>query len=270
MSIVKKYSAGLSALGAALALGAATPASAALFDAGIPSGWDCTGTCGALGADGVVPLAPGVDSGSQYGYVSTANGVSMAGLGLGAETTGSVLRSSLFSAAAGDALKFQFDFVTTDGAGYADYAWSRLLDASFNQVALLFTARTTPSGNSVPGFGMPAIAATINPSTVTIAPNATTWSPVGSGCYSGGCGNTGWVESFYNIANAGSYYLEFGTVNWSDSIYHTGLAFDGITVGGQVIGTPPVTAVPEPGTFAMLGLGLAGLGYLRRRKAAAV
>ncbi|HUX29311.1 MAG TPA: hypothetical protein VMV78_01650 [Thiobacillus sp.] len=61
----------------------------------------------------------------------------------------------------GDELEFNFNFATPDGAGYADYGWARLLDSSSSVVAPLFTARTTPEGNSVPGFDMPVIDATI-------------------------------------------------------------------------------------------------------------
>ena len=56
-----------------LALGMMGPASAALFDAGLPAGWTANGNAGTLGANGVVTLAP--SGGSQYGYVSSNNGV---------------------------------------------------------------------------------------------------------------------------------------------------------------------------------------------------
>lgn len=236
-------------------------ATATAFDSGIPSGWSCTGNCGTLGADGVVTTSP---EGGAYGWVSSSGGVTGQGLGIGNETNGSVLHSNIFAANAGDDLQFYFNFVTSDGAGFADYGWARLLDSSLNEVALLFTARTTPSGNSVPGFGMPAIAATITPSTVTIIPGGPVWAPLGGSsgaCYDTGCGYSDWVESLYNIGVAGNHILEFGVVNWSDTGWDTGLAFDGITVAGV-----PIDPVPEHATVALLGLGLAGIGAMRRRR----
>lgn len=265
MSISKRSATNLAvvALCAAGTFSLSDAASATAFDGGIPAGWTCTGNCGTLGANGVVATSP---EGGSYGWVSTAGGISGNTLNLGSDTNGSTLRSSLFSASAGQNLQFFFNYVTSDGAGYADYAWARLLDSSLNQVALLFTARTTPSGNSVPGFGMPAIAATITPAFVTITPGAPTWSPLGSSsdtCYSTGCGYSGWVQSDYSIASAGNYYLEFGAANWVDTYYDSGMAFDGITVGGKPI-TP---TIPEPATLALLGLGLAGMGWVRRKTA---
>lgn len=53
-----------------------------IFDNGIPAGWSCNGNCGTSAADGVVTLAP--NGGTQYGWVSTAGGPDMSGLGLGA------------------------------------------------------------------------------------------------------------------------------------------------------------------------------------------
>jgi len=64
----------------------------------------------------------------------------------------------------------------------------------------------------------------------------------------------------YDIASAGDYVLEFGVVDFIDQIYDSGLAFDGILVGGK-----PIDEVPKPATLALLGLGLAGLGFMRRK-----
>lgn len=125
-----------------------------------------------------------------------------------------------------------------------------------------FTARTAPSGSIVPGAGMPPVEATLDLASVTIVAGGPVWSPLGdySGeCWDAGCGYTGWVESTYAIPTAGNYILEFGVVNWNDQFYDSGLAVDGITVAGQ-----PVSGVPEPSTFALLGGGLAAACLARR------
>lgn len=237
-----------------------------LFDEGIPAGWTTVGNAGTLGANGVVTFPDD----HRYGWVSTSGGVTGKYLDYIGGTNGSSLQSSVFSANVGDALDFQFNYVTSDGAGYADYAWARLLDSSFDEVALLFTARTKTSGSIVPGQDMPVPSATLTPPSVPIIPGGPVWSPLGSysgACYNTGCGYTDWVQSTYTIAGTGNYILEFGVANWSDEIYDSGLAFSGIMIGGVPIedqngnGTP----VPEPATMLLLGSSLIGLAGLRRK-----
>ena len=191
-------------------------------------------------------LPPNGDT--SYGWVSTWGGALGGGLpyivpgingGIG-NTNGSTLRSDPFAANAGDDLQFWFNYVTTDGAGFADYAWARLLDASNNEVALLFTARTKPTGSIIPGFGMPAPLATLLPASVPIIGGAPAWGPLGASsgtCYSTGCGYTGWVQANYSILAAGNYSVEYGVTNWSDTHFDSGLAFSGLTIEGAPVNT---------------------------------
>lgn len=249
---------GLATLVAASVIGIATESKAISL-----TGWSGVGNFGTSGADGVVTLSPFGDT--QYGWVSTAGGVNGVGLpgvgGSGSPTNGSVVNSPVFSANAGDTLEFFFNYVTSDGAGFADYGWAQLLDAALNPVALLFTARTTPGGDTVPGFSMPTPAATLTPASIPIIGGAPTWSPLGASsgtCFDTGCGYTGWVQASYNILSSGNYILQLGTVNWNDGLFQSGLAFDGATIGGTVIGEPEV--IPTPALIpGLLGLGAAAL-----------
>lgn len=254
---------------AALALSAQV-AIGQTFNAGIPSGWTTTGSAGTLGSDGVVTLAPG--GGGAYGWVSTDSGVTgVSPFSLGDETNGSVLRSTSFAAGVGDALDFKFNYVTSDGQTvggtyvYQDYGWARVLNASnLSQVALLFTARTEPSGSIIPGAGMALPEATLTPTQVPIVGGGPSWSALGSdsgACYGPGCGYTGWVDSHYAFAQAGNFILEFGVVNWADTAFQSGMAFDGITVAGN-----PIAPIPEPSTYAMLLAGLGMMGFMARRR----
>jgi hypothetical protein len=231
-----------------------------------PAGWACVGACGTLGADGVVTLSP--YGNPFYEYVSTSGGVSSAGeIASVGGTDGSMLSTPIFSANANDVLDFYFNFVTSDGAEYADYGWAELVDSSYNHVAWLFTGRTEPSGNIAPGSGLPGLDSILTPVTSAIISGGPAWSPLGSwsgACYAAGCGYTGWIDSQYTIAAPGNYILEFGVTNLLDQIYDTGLAIDGVKVAGTPI---PVGTVPEPGTLLLLGSGLVGVvGMIRRRR----
>lgn len=240
----------------------------------LPAGWVVEGNAGTSSPNGDVASPP--EQGPGYYYVSTSAGAAGVGAlpgvgGAGTPTNGSVVTTNSFLASAGEKLEFFFNYVTSDGAGYADYGWARVVNNVGDQVALLFTARTTPSGSSVPGFSMPDPEATLEPANVAIF-SGTAWDALGSSsgtCFAAGCGHTGWVKSTYAFAAGGEYKLQFGVTNWNDAIYHTGLAFAGAKVGDVIITPPPdPAAIPLPASGLLLLAGFAGLAGVRRRKAA--
>lgn len=247
-------------------------ASAAFAVASPAAAQTCVGDCGSAAPNGDVTAPP--EYGPNYSYVSTRNGQTGAGQidGVGG-TNGSEYTTAAFSASAGDDLNFYFNYITSDGTGsFVDYAWAQLLSAAGDPIAYLFTARTTPTGNTSPGFGLPANSATLTPTTTEIDPGLTEWAQLGSSsgdCYLGlsnGCGQTGWINSNYTISSDGDYLLTFGVSNFGDQNYQSGLAFAGLTIAGEEIPTPGSGAVPEPATWMMLLLGFGAIGGLMRRR----
>jgi len=244
-------------------------AAIALF-AGQAAGQVCVGNCSTLGPNGVVTAPP---DGPTYQYVTTSGGIfgatlSSSEVGFGS-TNGSTLTSALFGATSGQDLKFYFNYVTSDGAGFADYGWARLLNPDHSTAAWLVTARTKTSGSIIPGQGMPLVDASLVPPSVPIIPGGPSWAPLGSSsgaCYQGfghGCGYTGWIESDYTIGITANYFLQFGVANWLDTAFDSGLAFSGATINGVPIDTG---TIPEPGTLALLASGLATLVPRIRRR----
>jgi hypothetical protein len=237
----------------------------------LPPGWSTNpgGNAGTLGPDGVVTSPPAFGPG--YLYISTVgtpnDGPSgPASLGIGSETNGTLLISPTFGAGVGDRLSFYFNYVTSDGAEYIEYAWAKLVGGPAD--VILFTARTTPSGDTVPGAGLPGLApgVTLTPASTPIIPGGPLWSPLGGdsgACYDAGCGYTGWIEMEYTITTAATYTLQFGVVNWLDTDYDTGMAIAGAAINDNPIG------VPVPAALTLFGFGLLGIGVVAKRRKSA-
>jgi len=230
------------------------------------------GSAGVLGADGVVTLPPIADA-DGYVYVTTnGSDYTDAGLDQGSETNGSELTTFDFLVEAGDVLEYYFNYVTSDGAEFSDYAYAELNNEDMGTSELIFTARTTPSDDTVPGFGLPDLTpgVTLDPTTSAIIAGGPVWSPLGewSGeCFDAGCGYTGWIKSTFTIAEAGTYSFTFGVVNWSDTDYDSGLAIAGLTIDGEVIIDPEVPAIPLPAGVLLLPTALLALRGLRKKAA---
>jgi hypothetical protein len=184
------------------------------------------------------------------------------------ETAGSLYKTSPFSANAGAALDYYFNYITSDGSGFSDYAWAQLQTAAGTPVATLLTARTRETGSIVPGFGLPGVDAQLVPPSAPIIPGAPDWSllgPYSGSCFDLGCGYTGWIHSIYNIEAAGTYVLAFGVTNWFDEAFDSGLAFSSISVGGTVVDSTDAV-VPVPAALPLFASGLAAIGFCRRRR----
>jgi hypothetical protein len=235
----------------------------------LPSGWTCDGNCGTnTAADGVVTLAPGFGS---YQWISTNGGPTGTGTlpvgPTGQETNGSFAQTPTFTVNAGDKLDFYFNYITSDGAQFTEYAWAGLYQGISTFDSYLFTARTTTSGNTVPGFGLPGLGSgvTLMPSSSAIIAGGPDFSPLGGysgACYNTGCGYTDWIRMNYTFTSGGTYSLGFGVTNALDTFYDTAFAIAGVAVND----VPIDQTVPEPGTLMLISVGLVSIAGLRRRR----
>jgi hypothetical protein len=122
------------------------------------------------------------------------------------------------------------------------------LDFQLSLNATSLTTGTWVDYNSL-DFLSPVVAGTVGELNGNVTPNRTGLSFLISGL---------------SIANGASFWIR-----WADSDLTPG-SEDGLAVDDFSLTARGTTSVPEPGTLALLGLGLAGLAASRRRKAASL
>lgn len=216
------------------------------FESGSLSSWSSIGSVSATGSttvttfDNVVwsisaagtTMAHLVSNGATISAIESTLGISGGTLNAlntnpngGSLTNGSALYQS-FSGNAGDTLSFAWDYVATDYIPFNDPSYALLVGPS-NSVTVLA---------SINGLGLPV----------------------------GTSGHSGWQSYSATLSSSGNYTLAFVTTNDKDTVLDSHLFIDNVAGSCNPTCPPPVNNVPEPGTLAIVGLGLAMLAIRRK------
>lgn len=152
-------------------------------------------------------------------------------------TEGSAIQTT-FSAAAGETLSFLYNFLTAEG-GSNDFAFV--------------------SVQPVGGVDAPDLLADVFTSTPVLSPTIPI--PGGSVPAFFWDAETGYHQFSHVFAADGLYSLTIGVADTGDTETGSALLIDEVTLQAA-------SAIPAPGSLALLVLGLAGLGCARRKRAA--
>lgn len=228
--------------------------------------------CGGASTALAVPIADNYVGSNAHGYGDRIGDSSyeVTSMDVGFDATAMHVRVYTNFNQATDAHGTQFGdlFVSTDGwhpYGAAPYAgdnasngedWEFVFDTSLNTLyggnfTIVLSDNAPPEVYNPSGYVVRNGQEVLRGSGGTALPSQLSWVDLTH------AGNGGYID----------YHIELAALNLSD-IAQLGLKWSMTCANDSIEGGSVYRKVPEPGSLALLGLGLAGLGLSRRRKAA--